>query len=307
MVEVTVIVPTYLDASTLSDSIDSVLNQTYSDFELIIVDDCSPDSTPQVVTNYSDPRITYVRHGENRGGSAARNTGIKMANGKYIAFIDSDDLWKSSKLDKQVSAIEALPDDWIAVYCETEYSGEGLLSRAIELYKDITGTGRGYEGDEELIEKLLMAEAHVAAGSSLLAKTEHVRRIGGFDEEFVRHQDWEFLIRLLDHGKCAYLDKKLVVKDTSGRTSPDKRLAAKRMFIEKFSEQIDRCSMSRQDVVDRHMYLAAVFYLEHGRFREGYELLPEPGYFGAKEWLKIGMSTYRGLLNRGFSGFLRDV
>jgi glycosyltransferase involved in cell wall biosynthesis len=298
MVTVSVVIPTYDDAESLPDSIDSVLDQTLSDLELLIVDDCSEDDTPRVVREYTDPRITYVRHGENSGGSAARNTGIRLSEGEYIAFLDSDDTWHPTKLEKQVSCLESRSDDWIAVYCDAEYQSEGVIDRVLELYKDLTGVGRGHEGSEELIERLIMAEAFVAAGSTLLARSECVKRIGGFDEAFVRHQDWEFLIRLLEHGKCAYVDERLVSIDRSGSTSPDKRLAAKEMFLETFSEQIERHPASARNIENRHMYLSAVLYFEHGRFREGYDVLPDLRSLDGLNYAGVFLAACKGLANR---------
>jgi len=91
--KVSVIIPTYNRAHLIGRAIQSVLNQTYQDFELIVVDDGSTDNTNEVIKEFSqkDKRILYIKHDKNKGGSAARNTGIKAARGEYIAFQDSDD------------------------------------------------------------------------------------------------------------------------------------------------------------------------------------------------------------------------
>jgi glycosyltransferase involved in cell wall biosynthesis len=88
---VTVIIPTYNRARLLGRAIDSVLAQIFTDFELIIVDDGSVDNTRQLVLGYADQRIRYLRHERNQGANAARNTGVRAATGKYVAFLDSDD------------------------------------------------------------------------------------------------------------------------------------------------------------------------------------------------------------------------
>jgi len=88
---VSVIIPTYNRAHTIGRAIKSVLNQTYQDFEIIVVDDGSTDNTEEVVKSFRDKRIRYIQHKKNKGAAAARNTGIKSAKGKYIAFQDSDD------------------------------------------------------------------------------------------------------------------------------------------------------------------------------------------------------------------------
>jgi glycosyltransferase involved in cell wall biosynthesis len=90
----------------LPRAIDSVLNQTFSDWELIVVNDNSSDNTDDVMKKYNDPRIIYIKHAKNKGGSAARNNGLKAAKGEYIAFLDDDDRWLSTKLEKQVNIFE---------------------------------------------------------------------------------------------------------------------------------------------------------------------------------------------------------
>ncbi len=109
MPTVSVIIPTYQRSHIVSQAINSVLAQTYKDYEIIVVNDGSQDNTPQVLAQFSDTRITAI-HQTNQGLSAARNTGIRSARGKYIAFLDDDDLWEPQKLEKQISILEANPN-----------------------------------------------------------------------------------------------------------------------------------------------------------------------------------------------------
>ena len=89
--KVTVVIPTYNRAHLIKDAVESVLNQTYQDFELIVIDDGSTDNTREVLAVYKD-KLTYI-YQENQGRSSARNHGIELAQGEYIAFLDSDDVW----------------------------------------------------------------------------------------------------------------------------------------------------------------------------------------------------------------------
>lgn len=94
--------PSYNTADYISESIKSVMKQTYTNWELIIVDDCSTDSTDSVVAGFDDDRIVYIKNEHNSGAAVSRNKALKMAKGRWIAFLDSDDLWEPDKLEKQL-------------------------------------------------------------------------------------------------------------------------------------------------------------------------------------------------------------
>ena len=133
--KVSVIIPTYNRAYILPDAIESVLQQTYTNFELIVVDDGSTDETGQVVKRFTDSRICCLQHGNNRGYSAALNTGLAAATGDLIAFIDSDDLWRQEKLQAQVVFLQDQPGiggvfsdlEWVAQ--ETQTTSMLMLSQ----------------------------------------------------------------------------------------------------------------------------------------------------------------------------------
>lgn len=100
---VSIIMPSWNTAKFIGESIQSVIDQTYQNWELIIVDDCSTDNTDDVVASFDDPRIRYFKNSENSGAALTRNRALREANGEWIAFLDSDDLWKPDKLTKQLS------------------------------------------------------------------------------------------------------------------------------------------------------------------------------------------------------------
>ncbi|MBR5451677.1 MAG: glycosyltransferase family 2 protein [Clostridia bacterium] len=103
---VSIIMPSYNTAGFIADSIKSVLAQTYDNFELIIVDDCSTDNTDEVVSFFEDPRIRYFKNEKNSGAAVSRNRALREAKGKWIAFLDSDDIWAPQKLEKQIAFME---------------------------------------------------------------------------------------------------------------------------------------------------------------------------------------------------------
>jgi glycosyltransferase involved in cell wall biosynthesis len=108
--KVSVIIPAYNNAEYLGETIQSVLEQLYTNLEVIVVNDASPDHTPEIVKQFDDPRIRYIIHEENRGLSAARNTGMRAADGELIALLDGDDLYHPEKLRMHVEFLEAHPD-----------------------------------------------------------------------------------------------------------------------------------------------------------------------------------------------------
>jgi glycosyltransferase involved in cell wall biosynthesis len=107
---VSVIIPTHNRPDRLPRAVASVLNQTFRDVEIVIVDDASADDAAEVVAR-QDPRIRYVRHGSPKGACGARNTGIRLARGEFVGFLDDDDEWLPEKLQRQVRVFEASPSD----------------------------------------------------------------------------------------------------------------------------------------------------------------------------------------------------
>lgn len=104
---VSVIMPSYNTADYIADSIKSVISQTYQNWELIIVDDCSTDNTDDIVSYFSDNRIKYMKNKKNMGAAATRNRALREAKGEWIAFLDSDDLWLPNKLEKQINFMKS--------------------------------------------------------------------------------------------------------------------------------------------------------------------------------------------------------
>lgn len=99
---VSIIMPSYNTGKFIGETINSVIDQTYINWELIIVDDCSSDNTDEIVKNIKDSRIVYLKNEKNMGAAVSRNRALREAKGKWIAFLDSDDLWKENKLEKQI-------------------------------------------------------------------------------------------------------------------------------------------------------------------------------------------------------------
>jgi glycosyltransferase involved in cell wall biosynthesis len=197
---VSVIIPTYNRADLVGRAIKSVLSQTYQDFEIIVVDDASVDNTEEAVKGFDDPRIRYMRHEQNRGGSAARNTGIRAAKGKYIAFLDSDDRFEPMKIAAQIDVFNRTEDKNMVLV----YTG----CRSVELQ---SGKVRGLTRPRKRgnIHKEILLANCVGTTSSILVKADIVREIGGFDESLPANQDWELYFRLSKDHAFDYVDEYL--------------------------------------------------------------------------------------------------
>lgn len=241
MVKVSVIIPSY-NREEVKRAVKSALNQTINDIEVIVVDDHSSTPASNHLSEIEDDRLEVVRHKVNKGGSAARNTGIKKAKGEYIAFLDDDDEWKKQKLEKQLKKLEKLSDSYIGCYSKVIYCSERK--------KEVVGSN--IEGD--FTEKLLKTEVAGNFGSTLLVKKEVVAEIEGFNEEFERHQDWEFVLRLLEKGKIAVIEEPLVLTHSSeGFFSPETTEKAKQMLFQEFEPKFNELSMKgRREAKAKH-------------------------------------------------------
>lgn len=200
---VSVIIPTYNRKALLPRAMRSVLAQSMTDLELIVVDDGSQNSCADVVESFSDPRAHYVRHPRNRGLPAARNTGIRVARGRYIAFLDDDDQWVSHKLARQLQLMPQVD----AVLCAARLSNGRLrrFPRAVITAADLR---RGNPFDP----------SGLVVSAGLLRAT-------GFDETLRVGEDWDAFIRLAQGGRIAYVPEPLVLYDASvgGRMTTEAR------------------------------------------------------------------------------------
>lgn len=199
--KVTVIIPTYNRGNMITRSIQSVLQQTYKEIELIVVDDGSTDNTEQVVRDIKDERLRYIKMEKNCGPSAARNMGICCAQGQYIAFQDSDDYWYPKKLQIQLAEIER-DKNCQMVFCAYINKGKGddfKIPR--EDYFEVSGCEHG------MLDHFLISNK--AGTPSMLIKSDFIRTSGVFNEELFSLEDWEFALRIVDKGKVCFINQAL--------------------------------------------------------------------------------------------------
>lgn len=196
---VSVIIPTFNRAASVKEAIESVLGQTFQDFEVIVVDDGSTDNTKELLSVEYGDKIVYIFQ-SNKGVSAARNTGIRAATGKYIAFLDSDDLWLPDKLAKQIELFEMLSDNVGLVHCSVYNEVQGQRT---------TNWAR-LRGDV-LKERLLNDERAMLWIPAAVIRRECFERIGLFDESLRRSEDKDLCLRLTRHYHIDFIEEPLVV------------------------------------------------------------------------------------------------
>jgi glycosyltransferase involved in cell wall biosynthesis len=199
MPEVTVIIPVYNREQCVGRAIQSVIDQTFSDFELLMIDDHSTDNSVQIIQQHidKDSRISLIMHDKNRGAQAARNTGIKVAKGTWIAFLDSDDEWLPKRIQTELSLANELGVSVVhsACYLKQENSELKLLGvpqLSGNIYKDLLKhPGPMFQG--------------------LLVRKECFERIKYLDEAIVSYQEWETAIRLAEFYPFAYAEEPLFI------------------------------------------------------------------------------------------------
>lgn len=197
--KVSVIIPTYNRACTIKKAIESVLNQTYKNIEIIVVDDNSNDDTNYVIKKYLEKYkfIRYIKHEYNKGGSAARNTGAANSSGDILAFLDSDDEWISNKLEEDLKCI--VDDDFDMVYCDM-YAINSKTGEKEAIIK------KSYD---DIYYELL--KRNIIGGTSLITiKKQVFNQVGGFNEGLPSCQDWEFYIKVARKYKIKKINKCLL-------------------------------------------------------------------------------------------------
>lgn len=199
---VTAIIPAYNYARFLPRAIDSVLAQTYTQIECLVVDDGSTDDTAEVLAGYGD-RIRTIRQ-TNSGLSAARNTGISFAQGEYVALLDSDDWWAPEKIARQVACLESDPT-LAAVGCGYGEFGPDLRIIATHITPQ-PGPSRVENLRAVAIRQLWVG----GSGSGLLAKRSVIEDLGGFDTTLRAAEDWDLWLRLFAGYKVANIPDVLV-------------------------------------------------------------------------------------------------
>jgi glycosyltransferase involved in cell wall biosynthesis len=254
--EVTVVMPTRNRLPFLSRSLPMALAQEDVDLEVVVVDDGSTDGTAEFLDRYEHPGLRVLRPASGHGVSQARNLAIEAAQGEWLAFLDDDDLWAPRKLRRQLDTARAEGASF--VYCASLVIAEdGTVLRS-----------RPAPPPAAVERELLLRNGVPGGGSNLIARTDLVRRVGGFDERLVHIQDWDLWIRLFDAGwPAACPDLCVAYLEHSGNV----RFKADDRGVEEYEYMLAKYPALRRRLgdVDRR---ASYRYFARGHLRAGRRL-----------------------------------
>ncbi|MDM0539758.1 glycosyltransferase family 2 protein [Clostridium perfringens] len=243
---VSVIMPTYKRSDKIDRAIESILNQTYKNLELILVNDNVPGDDFSValiekVKKYEvDSRFRLILQEKHINGAVARNIGIKLAKGEYIAFLDDDDWWKPEKIARQVEAISKLSDEWGVVSCRIEQFDNNTLIAKLPKYRD------GY-----VYKDILMHQCDFATGT-LLFRHNSLDEAGYFDESLFRNQDWQLLTNVTYKYKLYQINEFLHccdISDNSNRPNGDNIVIYKKAFFKSIEPIFNTLTKREQNCI----------------------------------------------------------
>jgi glycosyltransferase involved in cell wall biosynthesis len=220
--KISVVIPTYNRAYIVGEALESALRQTYRDFEIVVVDDGSNDDTDLVISRMATSAVQYIRLPNNRGYSAACNTGVSAARGEYISFLDSDDIWRPDYLDRQQRFL-AVHREVDAVFTDTEVQEGELkissLRRQMKAFSCLLA--KSGEDEEHVISCremfLCLLEEVPIKPSALVVKKSLFEKFGGFNESWPCGTDWDLLLRFARLAQFGFIDHPLVIQ----RRTPD--------------------------------------------------------------------------------------
>lgn len=284
---VSVIIPTFGGSDSLKTAVDCLMEQTYPNVEIIVVDDNNADSdgrkkTERMMAVYANAEnVRYLQHECNKNGSAARNTGLAISQGSYIVFFDDDDYTYSNRIEKQVEYLERHPE-FDACYCWYKKHG---------IEKCSTKTGD--------LRKELLELSFSAPTSSIMLRRNVCIALNGFDESFFRHQDYEFLLRFYARFHMGVVKTILVERkknEINNSFTGEKLYTLKNMFLEQFNYEIERLDKLypgyKKRVYAKHYSYVVQECLRYGNYKLAWKVYREKGRMS-------GYCFWKCIINRG--------
>lgn len=202
---VSVIIPCYNGEKFIGEAIESVVNQTYKNWELIVVDDGSTDNSEKIINQYftADKRIQFIQHKKNKGIPSTRNTGIKISNGEYIAFLDQDDLWMKEKLELFIEEFSRYDSKVGIIFSDFKIVfADNIISKK---YKKVNYYKIQKLSKRDFIKKLFMGN-FIKSASQVVLRKECFNKLGLLDEKLHGGDDYDFWLRAAGEFNFKYLD-----------------------------------------------------------------------------------------------------
>ena len=238
MPKVSVIIPTFNRREFLQSAIDSVLKQTFQDFEIIVVDDASGEDVQGIVQGFCEERIKYIHHEINKGEAGARNTGLMHSKGEFIAFLDDDDEWFPDKLRLQMNVLENSPahvggiySGYIAIDCANQKSHIRIPTKRGNIYRD------------------LLVKNSVGTPSTVLIKRECIKSAGFFDEKICYGTDHDFYLRIARDFDFEFIAAPLIqyhIHDNRISSNPEMITKGLEVMAHKYKEELGELRHLRQ-------------------------------------------------------------
>jgi glycosyltransferase involved in cell wall biosynthesis len=302
---VTVIIPTRNRAHLLTRSVNSVLAQTYRNFELIVVDDASSDGTGAVLAAIADPRLRVLRREQNKSAAAARNAALPLMRGELVAFHDDDDVWLPEKLERQVAALAASPATTALCLCG-------------RLFVQSPGPYVRYIGGQHLADQLDFSQGNGQGGNDYaliatpgwLVRRAALEATGGFDERIRSWDDWELGLRLWLEHDFVVVDQPLYIQDHVAGGGLMKLERARADDIVIIDEKHGALWANNPRVRARHAYIRGIARLMfdpppagRAEIRESLRLYP----FSLKAWVALALSYLNPTLAIALAQRIRGV
>lgn len=297
MARVSVVIPTYNYARYVGNAIQSVLEQTVGDCEIVVVDDGSTDETADVVSRFGS-RVLYIFQ-PNRGLSAARNRGIQEASGKWIGFLDADDLWLPSKIERQFASLRG-NDERVVLHSNAFISDESGKKSLCWQYQVSASLQKGLQVEDLLLRNWINVSTGLVARSVLLS-------IGGFDERLLASEDWDLWLRLgLAGYQFVYVEEPLAIyrhHEANMHKNVDRMRTAQLRVLDTFFSRPDLPyrlrRLRRRAYVNTYYSIAAARYHSYSgtrridTIREIFRMLACSPRWGAAQLASLFASRFR--------------
>lgn len=285
---VTVVITTYKGVDSINRAVESVISQTYKNLEIIVVDDNGLNTEAQIETEKKVKQysaVKYIPHDVNKNGSAARNTGLKVAQGEYVCFLDDDDFFYPERIEKVVERFLQLDESYGIVHNSSRQIYSDKKDEIIEAKA---------EGDQFfnfISTKFRMGTSNVAFRKSALLE------VNGFDDSFKRHQDWELMCRILHKYKLGAIDYIGTGRVVENRNAPEnaKKIEAQRLYyLEKMKPYIETLSPEQQkEVYEPHYIFIAKEYFCEGNMKIYLEYARKSGNSVKALFVALRSGVYR--------------